>query len=455
MKFYSGLITLLVLIFLPILVFGKVSSTEVIYGVVPSFFGKEPLQSVRSHLPRLADLGVDTLWLSPLQESEDIGAISYSITNHFQLRDDFGTEEDLRSLVTEAHELGMKVILDFVPNHSSMQHPYYLHGQKLGGHSEFFDFYDRNEDGEHEFYFDWDYLPNFNFKNSRVIDYMKSAFFHWIEKFNVDGYRIDVAWGVHERSPTFWNETISELRSINPDLVMLAEAPGRDPAFPAVGFDLAYDWSDELGVWAWQKVFGRQAGLAGRLHEELTKSEKNQQTILRFLNNNDTGKRFITKYGLQKFKTASVLQYTLPGAILLYSGDEVGAEYEPYEDPPPIDWDDDPNGLQEFFKHLIQVRKNLPGLQSSVWTPITTDPKGAIYACSRGEGESEVLVLLNFGKKGKIEIPGEELEFYDVLSGSKKIAMATGLGKATVELKSHEALVLIPFQRLNNLIKAR
>src|SRR5690348_13919210 len=89
------------------------ASTAVVYGVVPPFFGEEPLRDVTKRLPELRDLGVDVLWLAPLQETDDPAAISYSITDYFQLRKDYGSEQDLHLLVARAHELGMKVLIDF------------------------------------------------------------------------------------------------------------------------------------------------------------------------------------------------------------------------------------------------------------------------------------------------------------------------------------------------------
>jgi cyclomaltodextrinase len=148
--------------------------------------------------------------------------------------------------------------------------------------------------------------------------------------------------------PDFWPVWRAELKRIRPDLLLLAESSARDPYYFANGFDAGYDWTDRLGEWAWQEVFADPAHIPQRLRAALTNDGAGYDpdaVVFRFLNNNDTGARFITRHGVGLTRVAAALLLTLPGIPGLYTGEEIGAEFEPYAGPPPIRWTD-PHGLR-------------------------------------------------------------------------------------------------------------
>lgn len=420
-----------------------------IYGVVPPLFGRQPLRSVTAKLDYLADLGVDVLWLSVMNESDDDSLISYAITDHKKIRPDFGTEEDLKDLVQKAHARGLKVIMDTVPNHTSAGHPYFEEAKEFGKSSPFYDYYEW-QDGKPSFYYDWDTLPNLNLRHAPAVRMIVDSFRYWITEFGVDGYRMDVAWGPRKRAPRFWTNAVEELRSLEPNLVLLAEASARDPYYHANGFDLAYDWKEGAGEWAWKEVFSRRAGLAERLHRALVSGQYSQEYTARFLNNNDTGKRFVTRYGAPWTRVAAVLQFTLPGTPVLYTGDEVGAAYDPYEDPSPISFRDR-HGLRPLYRKLTALREALPSLHSGEWLPLTMDRSGAAYAYLRRHGSEQTLVALNFGpaREVELELPAGYAwggpEFTDALSGKALRPQPSADGKKLkLKLAKESALVLVP-----------
>ena len=108
-----------------------------------------------------------------------------------------------------------------------------------------------------------------------------------------------------------------------------------------------------------EKVFDDPSRAGERLRIALRAPKTPPERIARFLHNNDTGKRFITRYGVEVQRVAAVLLHTLPGIPIVYTGDEVGAEFEPYEDPPPIQWDD-AQGLRPLYRRLAELRETLP-----------------------------------------------------------------------------------------------
>jgi cyclomaltodextrinase / maltogenic alpha-amylase / neopullulanase len=403
----------------------------VVYGVVPFFFGPHGFDDVTARLDAIKEVGATVLWLSPITGTEE-GDFGYAVTDHFGLRDAFGTEQDLRELITAADLRGLRVIMDFVPNHTSEQHPYYRSAEQRGPASPYYDFYDRDAAGEATTYFDWANLKNLNYDNPEVQRYMIEAFAYWVREFGIDGFRADAAWGVRERAPEFWPRLRDELKRIDPDLLLLAEASARDPYYDIVGFDAAYDWTDRLGEWAWRDAFEQGAPTAPRLRAALIGSRsveadapmpRSGALAFRFLNNNDTGERFVTRYGVACTRLAATMLLTLPGLPLLYTGDEVGAAFEPYDEGPVLSWTD-PHGLREHYARLSALRRDHAVLRSDRLEILETSHPESVLAYLRpGErGEDDIIVLLNYHPKAvRAALPVSALKgtrsLLDLMSG--------------------------------------
>jgi len=221
----------------------------VFYGVVPRLFGPRGLPDVTARLDQLAGLGVTALWLSPVMKSPP-GDFGYAVTDYFHVRSSLGSDEDLHDLIRAAHARGIRVILDFVPNHLSDQNAYFTDTIAYARASPYFDFFERGRDGRAGHYFDWTNLENLNYANPEVERLVIEAFAYWVRGFDVDGFRVDAAWGPRPRAPDFWPRLRTELRRIKPDLVLIAEASARDAYYGRHRFDAAYDWTDKLGEWA-------------------------------------------------------------------------------------------------------------------------------------------------------------------------------------------------------------
>lgn len=372
----------------------------IIYGVAPYFFGDGRFTDVAARLDEIAALGATALWLSPITDApqNDFG---YAVLDHFSVRDSFGTEDELRRLVDAAHVRGLRVILDFVPNHLSDRHPYHIDAERQGARSPYYGWFDRDADGTIEHYFDWHNLKNLDYDNPEVQNYMIAAAAYWVRTFDIDGFRVDASWAVANRTPEFWPRWRRELKRIKPDLLLLAEASAREPYHAANGFDAVYDWTHELGQWAWHDVFvpGEPVDL-DRLRAAIANDASGTSPnalILRFLNNNDTGTRFLTEHGIELQRVATALKFTLPGIPLIYTGDEVGAEFHPYGPRPPIVWIDT-LGLSECYRRLAALRRDLPALRSNDVQLVETSEDDKILAFVRGEPEAQdsVLVVLNF-----------------------------------------------------------
>jgi len=378
----------------------------IVYGVIPRLFGSPGARAIQDKLDDLADLGINAIWLAPINATIDYG---YSVTDYFELRDNFGTKEDFLAMVQAAHARGIRILMDFVPNHTSNEHPYFKDTVENGSDSPYWDFYDRDENGDYTYYFDWTHLPNLNYKNPEVRRMMIEAFSYWVREFDVDGFRVDACWGVQERRPDFWPEWRRELKRIKPDLLLLAEASARDSYNFENGFDAAYDWTHELGRWAWGLFWGDQAPelesreFLPRLQAALTNAPEGYHPdalIFRFLNNNDTRTRFITTHGEELTRVATALLLTLPGIPCIYTADELGQSFLPY-DGGLISWRERYRGLRDYHKQLIALRKDIPSLHSRLWQFLEVEPASQVMGFIRFlEGnEQPVLVLLNFSSE--------------------------------------------------------
>jgi glycosidase len=419
----------------------------VVYGVVPALFGAHGLADVTRRLDDLAGLGVNALWLSPITPApaNDFG---YATTDYFNVRPSFGSAADLHALIAAAHARRMRVILDFVANHLSDQNDYFADAAANRQASAYFDFFVRDAAGTATHYFNWSNLKNLNYDNPEVRRMVIEGFAHWVRAFDVDGFRVDAAWGPRERAPDFWTQWATELQRIKPDVLLLAEASSRDPYYAAHGFDAAYDWTDQLGEWAWHAAFEDSARVATRLRTALSAAPSSGAAIFRFLENNDTGARFVTRYGAAWTRVAAAMLLTLPGLPALFTGQEVGAEYTPYKTTVPLSWHDRYD-LRAWYTRLISLRHELPVLRSHEMRLLDVASSEQVLAYLRPATRSEnsVIVLLNYGSEA-VHIPRDRLTpgngrtpLVDLLTGAEVASADTD---PDLMLPGSSALILQP-----------
>ena len=397
----------------------------VVYGIDPSCFGTHGFADLRARLGEIKALGVTTLWLTPITDASP-GDFGYAVTDQFRIRQEYGTDEQLHALIAQAHSNGLRVMLDLVVNHLSEQHPYFRQAARDGRASPYFDFFQRTVAGVPVHYFDWKNLENLNFGSPDVQSMIIEASARWVREYDVDGLRVDAAWGPRERAPDFWPRWTSELKRIKPDLLLLAEASARDEYYARSGFDAAYDWTEKLGQWAWRDAFDDEGHTAERLRTMLRDPTalSPSAAVFRFLNNNDTGSRFIARYGAGRTRVAAAMLLTLPGLPGLYSGDEVGAMFEPYRPHDAIEGSD-PHGLRDWYTRLISLRARLPALRSRELRMLDVGATDQVLAYLRPAvpGDGSLLVLLNFDAAPasvalteKTLGPGWRTDFVDLLS---------------------------------------
>ena len=276
-------------------------------------------------LPKLKKMGVKIIWLmpiNPISTTKSKGPLGsyYAVSNYTKVNPEFGTLKDFKSLVNKAHQLGMYVILDWVPGHTGWDHVWIKENS---------DYYLKNRIGEIidpiDFRtgksFGWTDVADLNYKNMQMREALRKAMVYWVEETNIDGYRIDQAYAVPQE---FYNKTFAILKRIKP-LFLLAETDIYHPGGLDLvkKFDASYDWP---GHHLSKKVAqGQKNALNYSRHIERTiKRYGPENIVVNFVSNHDENSWNGTieeSYGKAAYAFMA-LNYTIPGMPLVYSGQE-------------------------------------------------------------------------------------------------------------------------------------
>ena len=359
-------------------------------------------------IPRLKDLGVDILWFMPIHPiSEDgrkgtLGSY-YAVRDYKGINPEFGNLDDFRKVVKTAHDNGMKVIIDWVPNHSGRDNAW------VKNHP---DWYERNEKGEMYGPYDWTDVYEFDYSNPKMREAMTDAMAFWLREADIDGFRCDVAFEV----PTdFWNENRPKLEAVKPGIFMLAEAP--NPELVEHGFDMDYNWPmkdlfSAIAATSGQYTFKDEQGniksfpekhaadIYVRLDEEASNYPADSY-LMNMITNHDLnsweGTEFDRLGNLQE--AFAVLTYTLPGMPLIYTGQEVGMNraFEFFEKDKAPDWTSGKE-TTAFYKKLNDLkhsRKELAaGSKEGAKVERLETASDDVIAFRRGN----VITIANLGK---------------------------------------------------------
>jgi glycosidase len=353
-------------------------------------FGKE--------LPRLKDMGVKTLWfmpITPISQKNKKGVLGsyYAASDYTSTNSEFGTLDDFRILVREAHELGFKVIIDWVANHTGWDHKW------TKEHPEF---YKRDDTtGDFKIASGMDDIIELNFHIPELVRTMIDAMKFWIAECDIDGFRCDLAFWVELE---FWKEARKELDAIKP-LFWLGELdPIEHPEYMGT-FDAAYTWT-----WMHKTEDFYKKHLPPDILDTVLKQydaigDASMRTW--FTSNHDenswNGSEY-EKYG-EMAKGLAVFSCTWNGIPLIYSGQELpNLKRLKFFEKDAIDWSGE-NGpitiaLHDFYKTLLNLHSNNSALRAGdpgVKTEkVKTSEDQHIFAFLRRNGEKEVLMILNF-----------------------------------------------------------
>lgn len=370
-------------------------ATTNIYEVnIRQYSNEGTFNAFEKELPRLKDMGVEVLWFMPIHP---IGMINrkgklgsyYSIRNFKTTNPEFGTPEEFKNLVTKAHQLEMKVIMDWVANHASWDNVWTI------DHPEYFE---RDDTGNFKPPYDWTDVIQIDHSNVAEQDAMIDAMKFWVINFDIDGFRADLA---HLTPLDFWKKARTAVESVKPGLFWLAET--EEINYHEV-FDASFTWE---WMHCTEGFYKKETGLTS-LYQVLEKYDRvfpPSAYRMYFTSNHDentwNGTEY-EKYGDMALALA-VFSFTWKGIPMIYSGQEMpNLKRLAFFEKDPINWKGE-YALHDFYKTLLKLRKRNPALRSadpSVMTQIiTTSDNKSIMAYLRKNKNDEVLVLLNLDKE--------------------------------------------------------
>jgi glycosidase len=310
--------------------------------------------------------------------------------------------EDFRAFLAAAHDRDMRVILDWVANHSAWDHPW------VEAHP---DWYTQNAAGEivHPPGTDWTDVAAFDYDNAELRRAMTDAMRFWVEEIGVDGYRADVAHGV---PADFWVRTIAELREIKP-LFMLAEA--ESPSLHLAGFDMTYGW--ELHHLMNDIAAGsRPASAIPTYFERVDRRYRERDIIMNFTSNHDENSwngHVFERLG-DGAKAFAALTFTLPGMPLIYNGQEAALDRRlAFFERDPIDWGDYP--VADFYTTVAALKERNPALWhgrgGGALRVLEHEAPRHVLAFLRERGDEQVLVVANLsGEERSVRLTHAAIE---------------------------------------------
>ena len=333
--------------------------------------------AAQQELPRLAELGIDILWLMPIYpigvegRKGPLGSY-YAVKNYCDVNPEFGTLADFDNFLAEAHRLGLRVVLDWVANHTSPDNIWVTERPA--------DWYERDAEGNTTFTADWSDTANLNYENKDVWAGMAGAMRFWMER-GIDGFRCDMACEVPLE---FWKETIAGLRADYPNMYMLAE--GEEPLLHSLsGFNSSYSW--ELHHMMNSIARGEQniPELLAYLEKDAARQPADAFRLM-FTSNHDENSWAGTEFERMgdAAKVMAVLTFTLPnGQPLIYTGQEMGwnKRFEFFQKDPVPAWEK--NEYFDFYKELIAIRHANPALAAGVnggaFEVVSTDDSTLVF----------------------------------------------------------------------------
>ena len=373
---------------------------SVIYEINTRQYSPEgTFKALEADLPRIKGLGIDILWLMPIypigekDRKAPAGATTslgsyYSIKDYEAINPEFGTSGDFKSLVTMAHGMGFKVIIDWVANHTARDNHW------ITEHPEW---YKKDKKGNIATPYDWTDCAQLDYSNKAMRKAMVGSMKFWVTNFDIDGFRCDMAGLV----PTdFWEDARTELLKIKP-LYLLAENEDK-PEMCRMAFDSDYGWEmHHLMADATQgkKEVSEIVKLQFRIDSVLPP----RAFKLNFITNHDENSWNGTakeKFGNGE-NCCAVLTFTLPGMPLIYNGQEAGMTKRlRFFAKDTINWSDTRN--VPFYKKMIDLRHRNP----AIWNPpyggklvqLPNSAPGKIVSFLRSSENARVLVLINMSQ---------------------------------------------------------
>ncbi|MBW3523147.1 alpha-glucosidase C-terminal domain-containing protein [Chryseobacterium sp. NKUCC03_KSP] len=393
--------------------------TTNIYEVNVRQYTKEgTFRAFEKEMPRLKNMGVKTLWfmpITPIAQKNKKGSLGspYAASDHTSINPEFGTMDDFKHLVNEAHRLGFKAIIDWVANHTGWDHVW------TKTNPEFY----LKENGDFKMASGMDDIIELDHQNQEMRKVMIDAMKFWIEETDIDGFRCDLASWV---TVDFWKEARPEVEKIKP-LFWIGEFDELESPEYGKVFDASYSWK-----WMHRSAeFYKDNQPIHELVDLLRKYSQIGDSSMRawFTSNHDENSWNGTEY--EKYgditKPMAIFSATWNGIPLLYSGQELpNLKRLEFFEKDPIEWTNHCQ-MADFYKTLLNLKSSNPALRGGDSNVVTyllnTSANDKIFAYIRKNKWNEVLVVLNFSKENvEFTIEDENVTgaFKNIFDGTKR-----------------------------------
>lgn len=374
-----------------------------------NFFGGD-FQGIIDRLDYLVDLGINGIYLTPICKA--FSNHKYDTIDYFEIDPQFGDKKTFQSFMKACHKRGIKVMLDAVFNHSGFY---------------FAPFQDVLEHGEESLYRDWFHIqefpiqtnpfpnydtfafgasmPKLNTANPAVKDYLLKVATYWIEAFNIDGWRLDVA---NEIDHSFWREFRQTVKAIKPDIYILGEVwHNAQPWLQGDQFDavMNYPFTNHVLDFFAKDIINAQQ-FSNRMTEVLHMYTKPvNEVAFNIIDSHDTPRILTVAHNrLERVTFIYLFQFLFTGTPCIYYGDEIGMKGE--HDPgcrSCMIWDETKQNhtLLQFIKELISFRKNIPVLTNSDKTTFIPTSHNQVIRFERSNRDETIQIIINISKKDK------------------------------------------------------
>lgn len=437
------------------------------------------LRGIIERLPYLHELGVTLLYLNPIFAAQS--SHRYDTVDYLQIDPHLGTLDDFRELVSQAHALGVRVILDGVFNHTGTRFWAFDDVVSRGAASPYVNWYffhglpvDTRR-GNYEGWWGLASLPKLNIANPKVRDYILSVVRYWTQQ-GIDGWRLDVPNEI--QVPGFWEEFRSVVKAVQPDAYLVGEIWQVDPAWLAgERFDALMNYP--LGRDALIPFFARKPGWTARRFMDAVQavlfaySENATRMNFNVVGSHDTT-RVLTELGggdlgnvpsdeaVRRLQALVGVQLALPGVPVIYYGDErgmLGDKRDRWDaQRAPVDWTHRHEVLFTTYRQLIALRKQHPALWTAIVEPLLVQdcedaPVVAYRRRAATPADDEVVVVTTSASHHVlVDIPGlpvgaryqdalNPVRFYTVASSSGE--GGEGTGRLLVTLDGPSTLILV------------
>jgi glycosidase len=376
---------------------------------VRNFSNEGNFKAVENKIPYLKDLGIKTIWLMPIHpisKKDRKGTVGspYAIADFMEIEPSLGSKTDFNDLVTAIHQADMRIIIDLVINQSGNDHLWHH------THPEYY-LYPGKSDRIRKVP-EWTDITDLNYENSDLRNELAAMVRYWVEEFDIDGYRCDVAGLV---PLDFWQAVIADLSRIKDDLFMLAE--WQSSSLHKNEFNAYYDWVlyylltdismgkrnvNDIKIW----------------YQRRNELFPKHSLAMQFTENHDLP-RTISKFKGKSYKPFVTLGFLLPGLPLIYAGQEKGAAILPsLFDKLTVDWNKTNDEVSDFYRRLFQLYREYHCLRDGQIEFLDGD-NSSVLAMKIADTQKTLYALLNFcGNAVTLQCP-ELCESYgtDLLKG--------------------------------------